>query len=63
MTFRRFISQATEPVVTLGEYDRDLVLAHASQVKCDSSVERLEIIDKFDAGRGVAQSSPRRWEL
>jgi hypothetical protein len=51
-------------LAALGEYDRDLVLAYARQTKYESSIERLEkIMDKFEASRGIASATSRRWEL
>jgi len=57
----RMVRSSLNDLVALGEYNRDLVLAYARQTKHESSIERLgKIIDKFDADRGVAYSSPRR---
>lgn len=60
----RMVRSWLDDLDTLGEYDRELVLAYARQTKHESSVERLgKIIDKFDASRGVSQVGSRRWEL
>ncbi len=60
----RMVRSSLEDLATLGEYDRDLVLAYARLTKHEGSVERLgKIIDKFEASRGLAQASSRLWEL